>query len=146
MIHRHRKNKRGMLANLIGAFVMVFVGFTLYGTISQVVDNSLNCINGTTNITLPIQQPIGQTDSFGGGGSGSFGGYDGQVHKSWGSRINVISAGNMTLGCMGEDASPYGRVLLQLIPTFFLIAVIFAAFMMFYSSFHSICWGLGDDI
>ena len=134
-----RKNKRGMLGNLIGAFVMLMIGFTLYGTVSQVVDNSLNCVNGQQ---ITIEQPIGQTNSFGGGGSGSFGGYDGQVHKSWGSKINILSAGNNSIGCMG-DITPMSRILFEFTPTLFLIVVVFMSFAMFWSSFHNY-WGVED--
>lgn len=75
------KNKKGMLGNIISGLIVIIVGLSLIPTITQQVDLAMEC-NTTINETL-LDVPLGSTDSFGGGGSGNFGGYDGEVKKSW---------------------------------------------------------------
>jgi len=132
------KGNKGMLGNIIGAFVAIFVGVMLVGTISQEVNNVINC--NMTNLTMNISdagQPIGPTDSFGGGGSGQFGGYDGKVHKSWSSNLAPIKTNESFLDpeCKFSEAT---KGILAFIPIFFAIAILAVGVSIAYRSIKDV--------
>lgn len=112
------------------------VGVMLLPTIAQEIDNVLNCSN-TTNITTnisnekPYQEPIGSTDSFGGGGAGQFGGYDGKVHKSWASNYAIIKSDTSFTGACINSATmdPAMISMLKMMPLIFALTIGAVAFM-----------------
>jgi hypothetical protein len=127
-------NKRGMLGNIIGATICVFIALTLVGTISQEVDNAINC-----NITLNVSEyetPLGSTDSFGGGGSGHFGGYDGTVKKSWSSDLVFYKTNDSVINPNCNNLSKSTITVLELIPVFFVLLIITIAFFIISKSFR----------
>lgn len=110
-----------MIGNIIGGFIALLVGLTLTGTVSQEIDNVINC-NSTGNFSY--EQPIGTTDSFGGGGAGQFGGYDGQVHKSWTSDFAPIKTNGTLSGiCLNGEDSP-ATIALSFVPLIFALCVL----------------------
>jgi hypothetical protein len=123
----------GMLPNLIGGFIVILIGISLMGTISQQLDNALNC-NITSEYVNITEQPKGSTGSFGGGGSDyHFGGYDGQVvHKSFLSQYSVIDTNKSMIGCI--NMTSYGANILSLVPLFFGLGIILAAIGMGYGA------------
>lgn len=131
-------NKRGMLANIIAGFIVILVGVTLIGTISQEVDNMLSCNStNSTNMSVNVsyEPPIGTTDSFGGGG-GQFGGYDGKVYKSWATNLAPIKTNQTITGiCLGEQ-STWAITMLKMLPAFFALAIIFMAVGIVYGAFR----------
>lgn len=136
------KNKKGMLANLIGVFVTILIGISLAGTISQEIDNIISCNSsifnntGQENITLPDKNDdyYGKTDSFGGGGAEQhFGGYDGTVKtKSFLSNLAPLKTEDSYIGCEQYEEFRPGTLLgttLQLVPGFFILAMMLMAIM-----------------
>lgn len=132
------RNKRAMLGNIMGGFLVLLMGFTLISTIMQQLDLATNC-NQTLNESMEL--PIGATDSFGGGGSGNFGGYDGKVKKSWDYKdLSLLKENNESVfgnQCINGEISPAGRTLLKLVPGFFVIAILFMAIALGYSGLRS---------
>lgn len=132
-------NKKGLLGNLVGGFIIIFVAICLFGTISQEIDNILNCNNTSFNSTNVSQyeKPIGTTDSFGGGGTkptGQFGGYDGKVYKSWSSNLALIKT-NQSIINPDCTTAPKGlsKTFLQLSPYLFIIITgLFALIFVFF--------------
>jgi len=132
------KNKRAMLGNLIGGFIVILIGFSMLPMISQEIDNMMNCnqtdVNVTGNFTV-YQQPIGETNSFGGGG-GQFGGYTGTVTKSWTSNLAIYKTNETFTGaCLNNDLNnAAGRALLKIVPAFFVLAIVLEVVGIIYNS------------
>ena len=131
-----------MLANLMGAFIIILIGFSILPVISQEIDNIMNCnqtdVNVTGNFTV-YQQPIGETNSFGGGG-GQFGGYTGTVTKSWTSKLAIYKTNETFTGaCLNNDLNnATGRTLLKTVPLFFALAIVLIAIGTIYNSFREV--------
>lgn len=83
-----------MLGNIVGGLIVLLLAVTLIPQIAQEVDNAVNC-----NQTLILNEsaPLGKTDSFGGGGVGQFGGYDGELKKSWSSDFAIVKSNESML-------------------------------------------------
>jgi uncharacterized protein len=75
--------------------------------------------------------------SFGGGGAGQFGGYDGEVHKSWASNLAPIKTNSSAFNsnCVPIVGAP--ATLLSLIPFIFIIVVLFISIGMMMKVFSS---------
>jgi len=122
-----------MLGNIIGGFIVIMVGVMLIPTIVQEIDNVMNCSNNTTSTNVsnekPYAEPIGTTDSFGGGGAGQFGGYDGKVHKSWASNYAIIKTDTAYTGICIDSAtvSPAMLSMLKLMPLIFGLTIMVIA-------------------
>lgn len=120
-----------MLGRIISGFIVILIGIILVGTISQEINNVFNC--NSTNQTY--EQPTGATDSFGGGGSEHFGGYDGTVnHKPFLSNLAPIKTDKSLLN---PDCTPLrgnAKTLLSLVPIFFAIAVLLVGVAITYSN------------
>lgn len=120
-------NKKGMLANIIGTFVVILVGITIVPVIAQQVNNAMNCplyfYENSTNITTG--PPIGSTDSFGGGGGDyHFGGYNGQVaHKSFLADLSPIKTNSSILNPDCKPLSPAAQTAMSLLPMFFAVGI-----------------------
>jgi hypothetical protein len=134
-------NKKGMLANIVGIFIVFVIGISLSGTVSQEIDNAINCnfTVGSVNLSSSeYETPIGATDSFGGGGVGQFGGYDGEVHKSWAPNLALIKTNS---SAFNSDCVPIigaSATLLSLIPFIFIIAVVLIGLGMIVKAFSSV--------
>ena len=133
------KNKRGMIANIIGGFVAILIGVTLIGTISQEINNAIDCGINQINMT---GVPEGQTNSFGGGGAGTgtFGGYDGMVHKSWSAASNLAPyKTNQTITglCLGGDTPSAMKTAVQIIPAFFALGILAVAIAVISTAFKT---------
>jgi hypothetical protein len=131
----NKKNKRGMLAQIIGGFVTVLIAVSLMGTVSQEINNALTCGTNQTNVSVAP----GKTDSFGGGGVGSFGGYDGIVRKSWSAGSNFAPyKTNETISglCLGGDTQSASamKTMIQIIPGFFALGILAVVILILYSS------------
>ena len=135
-------NNKGMLGNLIGGFIAIIIGISLIGTISNQIDLAINCNN--TNQTIEYYGP---TDSFGGGGTEHFGGYDGKVsHKSFLSNADILTrnSNSSMIGCVFQDsstASNFSVVVLQTVPFFFAIVIMLTVFGIVYSSIRNVSVG-----
>ena len=132
-------NKRGMLANLIGGFVVILVGVSLMGPIAQEINNAADCMD--SNLSMMINAPEGSTDSFGGAGSSNhFGGYTGEVkHNGFVDAIASTSMVKSNKSILNPDCTPmaegsWGRTMLQILPAFFALAILGMAIAMIYSS------------
>jgi len=134
-------NKKAMLGNLIGTFVVVLVGLSLIPMIAQEVDNVVNCqlyfYENSTNMT---GTPKGPTDSFGGGGSDyHFGGYDGKVaHKSFLSQYSIIQTNSSMLNPDCKPMSESAKTALGFIPIIFGIVIFFIGIAVAHSSLRNI--------
>jgi len=110
-------SKHAMLANLIAGFIVVLVGVSLIGPISQQINGSIDCINNNTGI-IGYSDYYGDTNSFGGAGAEAehFGGYDGTlVHKNWiGERLNPEC----------KKIEGWGRTILTIVPLFFALGIL----------------------
>jgi hypothetical protein len=141
------KSKKAMLANLISGFVVILVAVSLIGPIAQEVNNFATCANGNANVSSFIdvgsstEQPKGSTDSFGGGGSNHFGGYDNTVkHNAFLDAVASTSMVKTDKSLLNPDCTPVtgaSASLLQLVPAFFGISVLLVAFGIIYSSLCS---------
>ena len=129
------KSKKAMLGNLIGGFVAIMIGVMLIPMVSQEMNNALNC-NQTNSTNISYQEPLGETDSFGGGGAGQFGGYDGQVHKSWASNLAVYKTNQTFTGLCLNDNS-VAATALKLVPAFFALAIILMSIGIAYSALRN---------
>lgn len=124
-----------MLGNIIGGFIVIMVGVMLIPTIVQEIDNVMNCSNNTTSTNVsnekPYAEPIGTTDSFGGGGAGQFGGYDGKVHKSWASNYAIIKTDKSFTGACIDTSTmdPAMISMLKMMPLIFALTMGVVAFM-----------------
>lgn len=90
----------------------------------------INCNITSNNIT---GQPIGETDSFGGAGSGQFGGYDGKVHKSWTSELSLIKTNQSIINKNCEKITGQRKIILGLVPLFFILGVVFIGLVMIFN-------------
>lgn len=134
--------KKAMLGNIIGGFIVILIGVSLVPIIQQEIDNAYNCGNiQTETVTTPYQEPIGTTDSFGGGGAGQFGGYDGKVHKSWASQYAIVKTNKSYLfNCASNQTgglSETEKVMLDFIPIIFAIGIFGMGIMMAYNALRS---------
>ena len=147
LVKRNKWNNKGMSANLIRAFIVILIGWTLIPVISQEINNALDCSNIKSNNTISAnityESPPGATDSFGGGGSDHFGGYTGEVrHKDWLSQqafyqtneTFIIPKGNL---CQDGNVPEFSATLLGFVPIFFILTIALAAFMIVYNSLNS---------
>lgn len=125
-------NKKGMLGNLIGGFLVILIGISLLPTIINEVNSVENCYLNNT-----LSSPLKETNSFGGGGSGQFGGYDGQVKKSWDYPVNetIILSGDCP---EMEPLTGAHKSLINLIILFFVLVIATAALAITFS-------GLGNS-
>jgi len=134
-------NKKGMLANMIGGIIVVFVGVMLVPTISQEINNATNCIiNQTGNETLALNAtPKGSTGSFGGaGGETHFGGYDGEVvHKPFLSDYAIIKTDKSVINPNCEPMTGPSKQLLELMPIFFAIVILGAGITISFSALRN---------
>ena len=124
---RIHKSKKGMLGNFIGGFIVILVGISLLGTISQEIDNSFCGANITIINMNDTLEPNGATDSFGGGGATHFGGYDGTVkHDSWLSNLAIVKT-NESYIFNGEDCidpNSYIGTIANMVPGFFAFGIL----------------------
>jgi len=139
MKSKERSHSGGFpFANIIGGFITILIGISLMGTISEQVNNAMNCNSTIINDTVNIPQPKGETGSFGGaGGDYHFGGYDGNVsHKSFLSQASVLQTDKSYIGCLG-DVTQSAQALLSFVPIFFAIGIIAAAIGTVYTALKS---------
>jgi len=137
-------NKKGMLGNLIGGFIVILVGFSLMGPIAQELNNVIDC-NGSIMINgslLPTGIPDGATDSFGGGGSNHFGGYDGTVkHSKFMDAVASTSILKTNESIFNPDCVPITgalATLIGLVPVFFALGVLGIGLGVAYTSLRSV--------
>ena len=143
------RNKKGMLGNIIGGFIVIMIGFSLMGPIAQELNNALDCNGTSMNISIGI--PDGATDSFGGGGSAHFGGYDGTVkHNKFVDAIASTSLLKTNESVLNPDCVPIlpgsaTATLIKIVPGFFALGIFGIALGMIYTALRS--GGLigGDD-
>jgi hypothetical protein len=95
-------NKKGFFGmspiQVMTIIFMFIIGLMVVGPVAQELRNMV-CYNNTNGSmisdapsTILLQEPEGQTDSFGGAGSNRFGGYDNKVtHKSFTEKIASTS-------------------------------------------------------
>lgn len=135
------KNKKAMLGNLIGAFVVILVGVSLIPTISQELDNAMNCpLYNYENISNATGTPKGPTDSFGGAGADyHFGGYDGKiVHKSFLSQYAVIKTNeSIFVNPDCKELTPTMKTALGFVPIIFGLAIVLTAIGITFSSLRN---------
>jgi hypothetical protein len=97
--------------------------------------------NSTVNASYA--QPIGSTDSFGGGG-GQFGGYDGKVHKSWVSNLAPYKTNSTLTGiCLDENSA--SRLVLSWVPLFFAIGIACISLAVMFSALRNFGFLGGED-
>ena len=134
--------KKAMLGNIIGGFIVILIGLSLVPVIQQEIDNAYNCgnIQTTETVTTPYQEPIGTTDSFGGGGAGQFGGYDGKVHKSWASQYAVIKTNKSFTGmCLGDgELTKTEKTLFDIMPLVFALAILIMGTAIVYNALRDV--------
>lgn len=118
--------KKAMLGNIIGGFMMILVGMTLLTTISQEIDNSINCIQeNNTN------EYYGSTNSFGGGGAEHFGGYDGEIKtRNFLSDLAPYQTDKSIINPNCEPITGMSKTVLKSTPYFFMFGIILAAICM----------------
>ena len=135
------KSKKGMLGNIIGGIMVVFIGIMIVPTISQEIYNATNCIvNQTGNETLALNAtPKGSTDSFGGaGGETHFGGYDGEVvHKPFLSDYAIVKTDKSVINPDCEEITGFRKTLLDTIPAFFALAILGVGVAVTFSSLRN---------
>lgn len=134
-------NKKGMLSQFISGFIVIMIGITLVPMISNQIDMATHCNSTIQNVS---NDPYyGKTDSFGGGGSEHFGGYDGNVsHKSFLAKADFITGNSNSsiVGCIWQDGSvsnEWAVALMNIVPGFFAICIIVTAIVIFYNSFKT---------
>lgn len=141
-------NKRGMLGNIIGGFITILIGFTLLTTISQQISLAINCGVNATNISMPNvsitdipQADTGKTGSFGGGGTGHFGGYDGTVKKSWIDAAGQLAPIKLEKSMFNPDCVPLSdanKIIIRLVPGFFALGLLGVGIIICYSVIISV--------
>lgn len=127
-----------MLGNIIGLVLVGLVAFSLFGTLSQEIDNAINCNITNNSLTIESESPLGSTDSFGGGGSGHFGGYDGTVKKSWGSNLAPYKTNATIINKDCESIEGTFKILLSIIPLLFVVAILGVGISVAYSAFKEV--------
>ena len=123
------KNKKAMLANIIGGFITIMVGVSLMGPIAQELNNLATCqFDNSTLLNYSYSEPNGATDSFGGGGANHFGGYDGTVkHNGFMDTVASTSVIKTNQSLLNPDCVPmtgYAATMLKFVPVFFALAVL----------------------
>ena len=125
-----KKNQKAMLANLIGCFVTIMIAVGLIGPIAQEINNVANCQSSNISIggdviELGSEQPKGATDSFGGGGSTHFGGYDNKVqHNSFVDTLASTSIVKTNKSILNPDCIALEGTMLFIINNFTMICII----------------------
>lgn len=127
-----KKNNKAMLANIIGLFIVVFVGIGLIGPIAQEINNAANCQISNSSFFNTINDsydiPTGSTGSFGGAGSSHFGGYTGEVkHNAFVDALASTSMIKSDKSLLNPECTPItgaAASMLQLVPAFFSIVVL----------------------
>jgi hypothetical protein len=129
-------NKKGLIGNLIGTFIVVLVAVALTPTIAQEINNTVNCISDNQTIDNISSAPKGETGSFGGAGVEThFGGYDGQVvHKSFLSKYSFVQTNKSIINPDCEPITGPSKTLLGLIPAFFALSLLLIAIGIVYSA------------
>ena len=131
-------NKKGMLANFVGGFVVIFIGISLVPVIFQEVNNATNCIvNQTGNETLVLNAtPKGSTGSFGGaGGETHFGGYDGEVvHKAFLSDYALIKTDKSIINPDCKPIIGASKQLLDMMPVIFALMILIVGITVSFSA------------
>lgn len=126
-LSKKKINKKGLLGNLIGGFLVILIGFTLIPTIAQQVNLAINC-NSTNYINYTIEQTnTGSTNSFGGGGSEHFGGYTNEVsHKNFYEEIgkySIIQTNSSIINPECNKLSSGAETMVGLVSIFFALAI-----------------------
>jgi hypothetical protein len=138
-----KNNKKAMLANIISSFIVVLVGFSLMGPIAQEINNAATCqMSNSTSIfsetVTSNEDPLGTTNSFGGGGSNHFGGYDGTVkHNKFIDAVASTSMIKTNKSLLNPDCVPLTGAMAtvaQLVPGFFALAILCIGIGIMYSS------------
>jgi len=135
-------NKKGLIGSIISGFVVILVGVTLIPLVTQQL-NSLTFCNQTNvsiNTTIP-EANTGATNSFGGGGTEHFGGYDGKVvHSDWMNKVGGYSITNKSIaGCIPNTLNTgFSKTLLNLIPIIFALAILLVGIAIAWSSFRTV--------
>ena len=133
-------NKRGLLGNIIGTFVVIIVGITLASTVANQITNLTFCnqTNQTNGTNIISEADTGATNSFGGGGTEHFGGYDGKVvHANWLGKVGGISpvkSNQSIIGCLPLDPNSTSASVLGLLPAFFIVSLLLISFMVLRNS------------
>ena len=139
-ILNNMSSKKGMLANLIGGFVVILVGASLLGPIAQEINNFTTCQESNLTI-LASGIPDGATGSFGGAGSNHFGGYTGEVkHNVFIDAVASTSIVKSNKSILNPDCVPIEgakATLLQIVPIFFALGLLSTAIAMVYSSLRN---------
>lgn len=133
-------NKKAMLGNIIGTFIVILVGVSLIPMIAQEVDNAANCaLYNYENISNATGTPKGPTESFGGAGADyHFGGYDGKVeHKSFLSDYAVVKTNSSILNSDCKPITGPMKTALNFVPIVFGLAIALAGIGMAYSSLRN---------
>lgn len=140
-----RMNKRGMIGRMIGGFVAITIGVSLCGTVANQINAAFDCNSTYMNSTnMTYEEPIGSTDSFGGGGAEHFGGYDGKVvHKDFSHALGsmAIIQANETSPLLNPNCLALTRsqqTLLGLIPLFFCLGVLGVGIAVCYGALRDI--------
>jgi hypothetical protein len=115
------KGKKALLGKISFGFIVILMGITILPMITQEINNASNCNLTSSTGNFSYQEPIGSTDSFGGGGSGHFGGYDGTVKKSW-TIVETNKSYIFNAGC--KELSLTSQSLLKLISVFFILSIL----------------------
>lgn len=130
-----------MLTRLILMIIPLFIFWMIYPQITQEINN-IDCIpqNLSDLFNMTQQQAdTGTTESFGGGGSNHFGGYDGQiVHKSFLSQYSIIQTNSSVFNPDCEPLSPTAKQALGFVPLFFALGIILMAIGVVYSSLRNV--------
>jgi hypothetical protein len=134
------KNKKGMLGNLMGGFIVILIGVSLVPMISQEINNAISC-NQTSSFFNMTSEYYGETDSFGGGGAEHFGGYDGKVvHKDFLSNLAVYKTDKSIINpdCKSliEEGSA-STILLGLVPYVFALVILLTGLALAFSGLRS---------
>jgi len=126
-----------MLSKFIGGFIVIFIGVQIAGMISQQVDLALNC--NSTNLNFTFSQSSGATNSFGGGGSEHFGGYDGTIsHKSFLSNTAIIQTNQSYFNPECKTIEGFSVTLIQIVPGFFVIASLISVIFIWYNAIKDV--------
>lgn len=135
-----------MVGNLIGGVIAILIGISLFGTISQEMHNVMNCI--PSNITNGSQY-YGETNSFGGGGSEHFGGYDGEVRtRNFMAELAPYKTEKSILNPDCKKVTGATKTMLTILPWFFALAILGIAIQMVYGALvdSGLIAGPGNEI
>lgn len=131
-------NKKGMLANLVGGIIVILIGVSLVPMISQEITNAISC-NSSSQDTNLTSDYFGSTDSFGGGGSEHFGGYDGKVsHKPFLSNLAIYKTDKSIINPNCRPLSESETTIIKIVPIFFMLTILGTAIASFWGSFRNV--------